>query len=88
MLDLVVPVPKQLARAAAEIEQARSAGRVLVCCALGYSRSAAAVATWLLMSGRAVSVDAAIAEIRRARPRIALDAGARAAIVQAARRDA
>src|SRR5207244_10331232 len=42
MLDLIVPAPEQLARAAAEIDQARSAGRVLVCCALGYSRSAAA----------------------------------------------
>ena len=85
MLDLVDPVPEQLARAAAEIEQARAAGRVLVCCALGYSRSAAAVAVWLLTTARAASVEAAIAEIRRARPRIALDAGARAAIVEAAR---
>jgi membrane-associated phospholipid phosphatase len=83
MLDLVDPVPEQLARAAAEIEQARSAGRVLVCCALGYSRSAAAVAAWLLSTGRATSVDAAIAEIRRARPRIVLDAAARTAIVEA-----
>ena len=83
--DFFVPAPELLARAAAEIEQARSAGRVLVCCALGYSRSAAAVATWLVSARRAASVDAAIAEIRRARPRIALDAGARAAIVEAAR---
>jgi membrane-associated phospholipid phosphatase len=84
MLDLVVPAPAQLARAAAEIEQARAAGPVLVCCALGYSRSAAAVAAWLLTTGRAASVDAAIAEIRRARPRIVLDNGARAAIARAA----
>jgi len=83
MLDLVVPAPAQLARAAAEIEQARAAGRVLVCCALGYSRSVAAVAAWLLTTGRAASVDAAIAEIRRARPRIVLDNGARAAIARA-----
>jgi len=88
MLDLVVPAPAQLARAAAEIEQARAAGRVLVCCALGYSRSAAAVAAWLLSTRRATSVDAAIAEIRRARPRIFLNASARAAIGRATRRDA
>jgi len=62
MLDLIVPAPEQLARAAAELEQARSAGRVLVCCALGYSRSAAAVAAWLLSTGRAADVDAAIAD--------------------------
>jgi protein-tyrosine phosphatase len=85
MLDLVVPAPAQLARATAEIEQARAVGRVLVCCALGYSRSAAAVAAWLLTTGRAASADAAIAEIRRARPRIVLDNGARAAIARAAR---
>jgi membrane-associated phospholipid phosphatase len=84
MLDLIVPAPELLARAAAEIEQARIAGRVLVCCALGYSRSAAAVAAWLLTSGRAPSVDAAITEIRRIRPRIVLDADTRKAIAQAA----
>ena len=84
MLDLIVPAPEQLARAAAELEQARSAGRVLVCCALGYSRNAAAVAAWLLSTGRAADVDAAIAEIRHARPRIVLDTGARAAIAHAA----
>jgi hypothetical protein len=83
MLDLVTPEPEQLAKAAAEIEAARAEGRVLVCCALGYSRSAAAVAAWLLTTGRAAHVDEAVAEIRRARPRIVLDIGARAAIAQA-----
>jgi membrane-associated phospholipid phosphatase len=83
MLDLVTPTPEKLARAAAEIELARAEGRVLACCALGYSRSAAAVAAWLLTTGRAASVDEAVAEIRRARPRIVLDIGARAAIAQA-----
>jgi protein-tyrosine phosphatase len=51
---------------------------------LGYSRSAAAVAAWLLTTGRAASVYEAIAEVRHARPRIVLDIGARAAIAQAA----
>ena len=50
MLDLVPPQPAQLRDAAASIERGRSAGPVLVCCALGYSRSAATVATWLLTS--------------------------------------
>jgi len=44
----------------------------LVCCAAGYSRSAAAVAAWLVASGRAASVDESIAWIRARRPRIAL----------------
>jgi membrane-associated phospholipid phosphatase len=84
MLDLVTPAPVELAKAAAEIETARAKGPVLVCCALGYSRSAAAVAVWLLTTGRASGVDAAIAAIRQARPRIALDSAACAAIAQAA----
>src|SRR5207249_862911 len=38
-LDLVAPEPHLLRAAAAAIEDARARGRVLVCCALGYSRS-------------------------------------------------
>jgi protein-tyrosine phosphatase len=69
MLDLVPPSPEQLRRAAAAIERAHQAGPVLVCCALGYSRSAAAVATWLVTSSAAQSVDDAIERVRRAQPR-------------------
>jgi hypothetical protein len=85
LLDLVVPPADRLAEAAAAIEQARGAGRVLVCCALGYGRTAAAAAAWLLITGRAATVEAAIAEIRRVRPRAVFDDAARAAIAQAAR---
>ena len=69
MLDLIPPEPEQLRRAAAAIERAHQAGPVLVCCALGYSRSAAAVATWLVTSSAAQSVDDAIERVRRAQPR-------------------
>jgi len=86
MLDLVAPEPATLRRAAATIAAARARGTVLVCCALGYSRSAAAVATWLLASGRAATVDEAVAELRRVRPRIVLDEAARTAIAAAAAR--
>jgi protein-tyrosine phosphatase len=72
MLDLVAPEPKALREAAQDIETARARGRVLVCCALGYSRSAAAVAAWLLLSGRADAVEAAVARVRAARPAIVL----------------
>jgi protein-tyrosine phosphatase len=41
-LDLVVPQPQLLCAAAQAIEEARARGPVLVCCALGYSRSASA----------------------------------------------
>lgn len=60
-LDLVALTAPELRAAAECIEAARSRGEVLVCCALGYSRSAIAVAAWLLISGRAANIDAAIA---------------------------
>jgi membrane-associated phospholipid phosphatase len=75
MLDLVAPSPARLREAAEAIEAARRrGGRVLVCCALGYSRSAAAVAAWLLATGRAASVETAVARVAAARPRIVLRA--------------
>ncbi|KAB7771044.1 phosphatase PAP2/dual specificity phosphatase family protein [Xanthomonas maliensis] len=88
MLDLVAPTPLQLRAAALAIAAARVHGPVLVCCALGYSRSAAALATWLLRSGRAASVDAAISQLRQARPAIVLGRQHRAAIAQAGSDDA
>ncbi len=54
------------------IERLRASGPVLVCCALGYSRSATAVAAWLLHSGRAATVDEALAIIRTARTDVVL----------------
>ncbi|MDR1076587.1 MAG: phosphatase PAP2/dual specificity phosphatase family protein [Xanthomonadaceae bacterium] len=75
MLDLVVPAASELRWLAVDIDRARGRGEVLVCCALGYSRSAAAVAAWLLDSGRAGSVDAAIARLRAVRPKIVLSPG-------------
>jgi protein-tyrosine phosphatase len=83
MLDLVAPPPERLAAAAAAIEQARPDGPVLVYCALGYGRSAAAVAAWLVATGRATSLAAAIAEIAGARPRVVFDAATRSAITAA-----
>ena len=85
LLDLIPPTPESLARAATTIEQARAAGPVLVCCALGYGRSAAAVAAWLVLTGRARSVEEAADRIRRARPRVVLDRDVLAAVAQAAR---
>jgi protein-tyrosine phosphatase/membrane-associated phospholipid phosphatase len=84
MLDLVVPSPALLRSAAASVERARSGGSVLVCCAVGYSRSAAVAATWLVASGRAGDADQAIEIIRLMRPGIAIDAALRHAIMAAA----
>jgi hypothetical protein len=85
LLDLVAPPPSMLREAAAAIERARASGPVLVCCALGYSRSAAAVAAWLLITARASSPQDAVERVRRARPRIVLGEDALRAIEHAAR---
>ena len=72
MLDLVEPTAQQLEDAVAAIEECESQRPTLVCCALGYSRSASAVAAWLVSTGRARSRKEAIAMIRERRPRIVL----------------
>lgn len=83
-LDLVVPAPAALLQAAQAIDAAQAAGgKLLVCCALGYSRSAAAVAAWLMVSGRAADADQAIALVRRARPDVVLGPMWRDALVGA-----
>ena len=88
MLDLVPPQPAKLRDAAIGIEHGRAGGPVLVCCALGYSRSAATVATWLLRNNGHSSVTDAIDTVRKVRPRIVIDAATRDAIASAAERDA
>lgn len=88
MLDLIVPDAAQLRIAAETIEAQRVAagdsGTVLVCCALGYSRSAAAVAAWLLHTGRSERVDEAIERLRRERPNLVLHDAHRLALASLA----
>lgn len=79
-LDLVPPDAVQLAEAARRIEALRQHGPVLVCCALGYSRSACAVAAWLLRSGRAVDIEAALSLLREKRPQVVLSPAHRTAL--------
>ena len=71
-LDLTAPDSDQLTEAATQIESLQQNGKLLVCCALGYSRSASAVCAWLLRSGRANDADAANALIAARRPQICL----------------
>ncbi len=47
-------------------------GAVYVHCKIGYSRSAAAVAAYLIMSGNAKTAEEAFAIIRRVRPSIVI----------------
>ncbi|MFJ2985160.1 MULTISPECIES: phosphatase PAP2/dual specificity phosphatase family protein [unclassified Pseudomonas] len=71
-LDLIAADANLLQQAADAIEHLRTQGPLLVCCALGYSRSASAVAAWLLLSGRCSDAAQAEALIRQARPGIVL----------------
>lgn len=84
-LDLILPSANQLERAVRAIDAAMAGGPVLVCCALGFSRSAAAVAAWLVASGRAAGIDEAIEQIRRARPAVVLGPDLIDALAQFAR---
>ena len=85
VLDLVVPHPRLLRRAATAIEARHRSGQpVLVGCALGYSRSAAAVLCWLLRSGRAATLEQALEQVRRARPQIVLSSAWLHAVREAA----
>lgn len=81
-LDLVPAAPEVLGAAAREIARRVADGPVLVACALGYSRSAAAVAAWLKLSGQAADTEAAIRLIREQRPQVVLDDGWRASLAQ------
>jgi protein-tyrosine phosphatase len=85
-LDLVPPDTAQLEAAARCIEALRVKGPLLVCCALGYSRSACAVAAWLLLGGRVANVDAALSLLREKRPQVVLGAAHRAALEELSRR--
>jgi len=84
-LDLVPLSARQLADAAQHISRAAADGPVLVCCALGYSRSAAAVAAWLIVSGQAADASEAEARVRTARPQVVFNEAQRAALAQLAR---
>ena len=80
LLDLIAPDSEACRQGAELIEQLRQQGPLLVCCALGYSRSATLVAAWLLCSGRANSVEQAVEIIRSARPGIVLGDAQRKAL--------
>jgi protein-tyrosine phosphatase len=72
MLDLVVPSVEQIQAGVSAIEALSHARPTLVCCALGYSRSAAVVAAWLVATARSSTIDGALQTIRERRPQVAL----------------
>jgi protein-tyrosine phosphatase len=70
ILDLTAPTREQLREMAIFIDEQSQNGIVCVHCKIGYSRTAAAVAAYLLHAGKAGSVSEAIAMLRQVRPRI------------------
>jgi protein-tyrosine phosphatase len=84
MLDLVAPDAVSLAAASQAIERAHRRGPVLVCCALGYGRSVASLAVWLVRTGRCADVEAAFHYLRSLRPHMALNDSQRRAVREAA----
>jgi protein-tyrosine phosphatase len=79
-LDLVPPSIPQIERSVGAINAAFAHRPVLVCCALGFSRSATAVAAWLLANGHAATPADAVERVRRARPTVVLSAAHLAAL--------
>lgn len=82
MLDLVAPEPARLRQAVTAIPT-NPGSPVLVCCALGYSRSATVIAGWLLNTGRAATVEAACEQVRSARSTVVLGSAQMRALRQA-----
>ncbi|MFL6234320.1 MAG: dual specificity protein phosphatase family protein, partial [Thermoanaerobaculia bacterium] len=72
LLDLLPPSSEEIAAAVAAVDELAGERPTLLCCALGYGRSATVAAACLLASGCAADLDEAIEQVRRARPGIAL----------------
>lgn len=73
MLDMVAPLPGDLRRAADALQAMLANGQpTLVCCALGYGRSAAVVLTWMLRHGGCATLAEAESRLRRVRPNMVL----------------
>jgi protein-tyrosine phosphatase/membrane-associated phospholipid phosphatase len=83
MLDLVAPDAAALRAAAEKIESLRAHGPVLVCCALGYGRSVATLLVWLVRTGRAPDLQAALRHLKVKRPRLVLNALQMRAVAEA-----
>jgi protein phosphatase len=72
VMDLTAPTHAQLLEASEFISNHSRDGAVYVHCKIGYSRSAAAVAAYLIMSGDAKTAEEAFAKIRRVRPSVVI----------------
>jgi protein-tyrosine phosphatase/membrane-associated phospholipid phosphatase len=72
VLDLTAPTQTQLVEMSKFIADHSRNGAVYVHCKIGYSRSAAAVTAYLIMSGKVKTAEEAFAMIRRVRPSVVI----------------
>lgn len=72
VLDLTAPSMEDLTRGVEAIEVLEGRRPTLICCALGYSRSATVAAAWLVKTARANTVQDALAVVRNARPQVVI----------------
>ena len=84
-LDLLPVSPARIREAALAVEEAGRHGPVLVCCALGFQRSALVAACILIQTGFATTAAAAVAQIRAKGRPVHLALETYAAIEEAAR---
>jgi hypothetical protein len=80
VLDLTAPTQSQLVEMSKFIANHSRNGVVYVHCKIGYSRNAAAVAAYLLMSGKVKTTEEAFAMIRRVRPTVVIRPEVRSAV--------
>ena len=80
VLDLTAPTQAQLVEISKFIGNHSRNGAVYIHCKIGYSRSAAAVAAYLVMSGKVETAEEAFAMIRRVRPSIVIRPEVRSAL--------
>ena len=80
VLDLTAPSQAQLMEMSKFIGNHSRNAAVYIHCKIGYSRSAAAVTAYLIMSGKAKTAEEAFAMIRRVRPSVVIRPEVRSAL--------
>lgn len=85
VLDHTPPAPAQLRAAVDFLSVHQADGPVLVHCAAGHGRSALVLAAFLLEQGKATNGAAAVEELQRLRPNVALNSAQRASLEAFAR---
>jgi membrane-associated phospholipid phosphatase len=80
ILDLTAPTQAQLVEMSKFIGNRSLKGAVYVHCKIGYSRSAAAVIAYLIMSGKVDAAEEGFAMIRRVRPSVVIRPEVRSAL--------